>query len=247
MSATRDDQRGSVLIIAVIAMLVLGILSVSFALLARVEVAIGVNYKAQAQAEALAEAGLERGRDAVRTANAETCGFTRWTDAELGARYDLRLGARIGALHWDRRSGRAVTRSSSTTTALPSCLRRSRTRAAPGRRLPSDTNETAVLTAWATTASGQGRSRVRAILGDRQPLEARLLELDARTTRRATATRRRTGTGTPASPRRTRTTRTGPRPTTCCRRRRSGARRSIRRSTATLPFLLHAIPPSQGW
>src|SRR5262245_45307179 len=85
MNPTSRDQQGSVLIIAVIAMLSLGVLSLSFALLSRIEVAIGFNYKAQAQAEALAEAGLERGRDQVRTAATETCGFTRWTDANSGS------------------------------------------------------------------------------------------------------------------------------------------------------------------
>ena len=87
MNASCRDQRGSVLVIAVIAMLIMGILSFSFALLARLEMTTGFNYKAQGQAEALAEAGLERGRDAVRTAANELCGFTKWTDPANSGSY----------------------------------------------------------------------------------------------------------------------------------------------------------------
>ena len=73
-------------------MLVLGILSFSFALLSRIEMTTGVNYKVQAQAEALAEAGLERGRDAVRTAAGEGCGFTKWTDPSDSSSYGCGAG-----------------------------------------------------------------------------------------------------------------------------------------------------------
>ena len=87
VNSTRLDQRGSALIIAVIAMLILGILSFSFALLSRVEMTTGVNYKFQAQAEALAEAGLERARDEVRAAADSGCGFTQWTDPGNSSSY----------------------------------------------------------------------------------------------------------------------------------------------------------------
>ncbi len=87
MATLRRTQRGSALIIAVIAMMILGILSFSFALLSTVEMTTGVNYKAQAQAEALAEAGLERGRDEVRAAAGDGCGFTQWTDPGKASAY----------------------------------------------------------------------------------------------------------------------------------------------------------------
>jgi hypothetical protein len=167
MNATRDDQQGSVLIIAVIAMLILGILSISFALLARVEVAIGVNYKAQAQAEALAEAGLERGRDQVRTANTETCGFTRWTDANSGTYTSPTCGSALGSALF---SGTALGAGVYSVVIENDCPPRVPA-AIQDASCPSakDTNETAVLTAWATTASVQGRSRVQAILGIDNP------------------------------------------------------------------------------
>jgi Tfp pilus assembly protein PilX len=97
MNHTCRDQRGSVLVIAVIAMLVLGILSFSFALLSRLEMTTGVNYKAQAQAEALAEAGLERGRDGVRGAANEGCGFTKWTDPGNSTSYGCGAGITTAA------------------------------------------------------------------------------------------------------------------------------------------------------
>ena len=161
-------QDGSVLIIAVIAMLILGILSFSFALLSRIEMTTGVNYKLQAQAEALAEAGLERGRDQVRIAADEGCGFTKWTDPSNSSSYGcgtglvkllfngVALGAGSYSVVIDNDCDPLVLAS----IADPSC---------GGGSPARDTNETAILTAWATTANGQGRTRVRAVLGIDNP------------------------------------------------------------------------------
>jgi Tfp pilus assembly protein PilX len=169
MNPVRHDQRGSVLIMAVIAMLILGVLSLSFALLSQVEVAIGVNYKAQAQAESLAEAGLERGRDTVRTAAGEGCGFTKWTDGANSSSYGCGASSFAKLLH------NGVALAGGLYSAVidndcaplvpasiqdPSC-----TTASPAR----DTNETAVVTAWATALSGQGRARVRGVVGIDNP------------------------------------------------------------------------------
>src|SRR5207342_426420 len=79
-------------VVAVVAMLVLGVLSFAFALLSRVEVTTGLHHKAEAQAEALADAGLEHGRDAVRGAARERCGFTRWTDPGNASSYGCGSG-----------------------------------------------------------------------------------------------------------------------------------------------------------
>jgi Tfp pilus assembly protein PilX len=168
MNAIGHDQRGSVLIIAVIAMLILGILSFSFALLSRIEVTTGVNYKAQAQAEALAEGGLERGRDAVRTAASESCGFTRWTDPSNSSSYGcgaglaklLFNGVGLGAGDYSTVIDNDCSPLVPASIEDPSC-----TGASPAR----DTNDTAVLTAWATAANGLGKARVRAILGKDNP------------------------------------------------------------------------------
>jgi hypothetical protein len=165
MNATRYDQGGSVLIIAVIAMLILGILSFSFALLSRLEVTTGVNYKAQAQAEALAEAGLERGRDAVRTAAdaSGACGFSRWTDPGNSSSYGcdaglvklLFSGVPLGAGDY------SVVIDNDCFPLVPVGIEdASCSGGTPGR----DRNERAVLTAWATAANGLGRARVRAIV-----------------------------------------------------------------------------------
>jgi Tfp pilus assembly protein PilX len=165
MNASCRDQRGSVLVIAVIAMLIMGILSFSFAMLARLEMTTGFNYKAQGQAEALAEGGLERGRDAVRTAASEPCGFTRWTDAANSGSYTgcgaglvqlLFNGVGLGAGDYS-----AVIDNDCSPLVPVSIQDSSCTGGSPAR----DTNETAVVTAWATAASGQGRARVRAVLG----------------------------------------------------------------------------------
>src|SRR5262245_13683102 len=164
MRTTLHGQRGSVLIIAVIAMLVLGILSFSFALLSRLEMTTGINYKAQAQAEALAEAGLERGRDVVRTGSDETCGFTKWTDPGGSSGYGcgpglanlLFNGVPLGGGDY------SVVIDNDCSPLVPAAIQDpSCTGVSPAR----DTNETAVITAWATAASGQGRARVRAVVG----------------------------------------------------------------------------------
>jgi hypothetical protein len=168
MRLTLRTQHGSVLIIAVIAMLILGILSFSFALLARIEMTTGVNYKVQAQSEALAEAGLERGRDAVRTAAADACGFTKWTDPGGASGYGcgsglaqlLFNGVGLGPGDYSAVIDNDCSPLVPASIQDPSC-----TGGTPAR----DTNKTAILTAWATAASGQGRARVRGVLGVDNP------------------------------------------------------------------------------
>ena len=168
MRSTLHSQRGAALIIAVIAMLILGILSFSFALLARIEMTTGINYKFQAQAEALAEAGLERGRDEVRTAADEACGFTKWTDPGNSSPYGcgagfaklLFNGVGLGAGNYSAVIDNDCSPLVPAAIQDPSCS---------GGLAGRDTNETAVLTAWATAANGQGRARVRAVLGIDNP------------------------------------------------------------------------------
>src|SRR5215831_2895348 len=82
LRALRHSERGSALIIAVIAVLLVSIMLSSLSLLGRLEATIGFNYKSQAQAEATAEAGLDWARDQVRTAGAAGVGtgFTPWFD-----------------------------------------------------------------------------------------------------------------------------------------------------------------------
>jgi hypothetical protein len=163
-----NNQQGSVLIIAVIAMLILGILSFSFALLSRIEMTTGVNYKLQAQSEALAEAGLERGRDAVRTAASEACGFTKWTDPSGSSSHGCGPGLAkllFNGVGLVAGSYSAVIDNDCSPLVVTGIQDPSCTGASPAR----DTNETAIVTAWATTVNGQGRARVRGVLGIDNP------------------------------------------------------------------------------
>jgi hypothetical protein len=168
MALLGRNQQGSVLIIAVIAMLILGILSFSFALLSRIEMTTSVNYKFQAQAEALAEAGMERGRDEVRAAASDSCGFSKWTDASGAGGYGcgpglaklLFNGVALGPGDYSAVIDNDCKPLVPEAIQDPSC-----TTGTPAR----DTNQTAVVTAWATAGNGLGRARVRAVLGIDNP------------------------------------------------------------------------------
>jgi Tfp pilus assembly protein PilX len=150
---TRSD-RGSVLIIAVITMLILMVLGVSFAMLARIETSIGFNYKQQAQAEALAEAALDRARDTLRGAATAPDGFTAWLNTNFwGGAQTPAVYAGSNPPYWYR----ARVDNDCGPPLVPNSIRESGT-CAPS----TDTNDTAVVTAWAQ--AGTGRSRVRAIL-----------------------------------------------------------------------------------
>lgn len=176
MSTKGGNERGSVLIIAVVGMLILGILSVSFSLLASVESKIGVNYKHQQQARMLAEAGLSLARDAVSDGATRTDGFTGWlngpdavhilvgTSATSGRALDPgQLWARIDN---DCDSIAEEGGGAGSAQIVPLAIRESVT-----CNNTADTNQTAVVTAWATVGTGNSaaRARVRAIVGTDDP------------------------------------------------------------------------------
>jgi hypothetical protein len=169
MAAPLRNQEGSALILAVMAMLIMGVLSVSFALLADIESRVGVAYKQQAQAEALAEAALERARDAVRTAPAVAGGFTKWFDGTLAA-HGLFAGQSLnGGLYSAR-----IDNDCAVVNTIPVQLQEPDGVHAGIPNTPCDNavdnNEVAVITAWATAGpNNQGRSRVRAIVGVDNP------------------------------------------------------------------------------
>lgn len=152
-------DRGSVLIIAVIGMLILGVLAVSFALLARIESTVGFNFKQQGQAEALAEAALDRARDTVRGAATANDGFTAWLNSMLWGGNQTPAAYSGNPGYWYRAR---VDNDCSALNTVPSSIEEPITCADATIRNSSDTNDTAVVTAWA--AAGSGRSRVRAIL-----------------------------------------------------------------------------------
>jgi hypothetical protein len=152
----RKSERGSVLIIAVIAVLLVSIMLSSLSLLGKLEATIGLNYKSQAQSEATAEAGLDWARDQVRTAGAAGVGtgFTPWFN---GAKATHMLtsgpGQAVGPFFFNVRIDNDCAAYNTVSTAIQessTCTN------------ATDTNETAVLTSWATV--GTGHSRVRAAI-----------------------------------------------------------------------------------
>lgn len=147
-------QDGTALIIAVIAMLVLGVIGFSFAILANLEVRIGMNQKHEVQALALAEAGLEHGRDVVRGAGSGN--FGTWVNNASNGSV-LITGQAFGGGTYSAR----IDNDCSTNTIVPGAPT---TLADPSCGANQDGNETAALTAWATTANGLGRARVRVLV-----------------------------------------------------------------------------------
>ncbi len=154
LPSTRRDERGSVVIMAVIATLILSVLIVAFSLLAKVEGNIGLNLKSQAQAEATAEAGLEWARDQVRNAGAAGVGsgFTPWFDGTLASHMlTSGSGQAVGPFAFKVR----IDNDCASANTVPAAVQESAT-----CNNTTDTNETAILTSWAVV--GSGRARVRA-------------------------------------------------------------------------------------
>ncbi|PYM59937.1 MAG: hypothetical protein DMD79_16715, partial [Candidatus Rokuibacteriota bacterium] len=150
------DERGSVLIVAVIGMLILGVLAISFSLLSSIETNIGLNYKSEAQAEASAEAGLDWARDQVRSAGGSGVGsgFTNWFNGTTASHMlTSGSGQSLGGFTFKAR----IDNDCSAANTVPSTIEEK-----PGCDNSTDTNETAVLTSWATV--GSGRARVRALI-----------------------------------------------------------------------------------
>jgi len=163
MRATLRNDRGSAVIIAVMAMLIMGVLSISFAMLADIESRVGVSYKQQGQAEALAEAGLELARDAVRTAPTVTGGFTNWFNG-TSATHTLFSGVTLGPGTYSAR----IDNDCAAVNTVPAGIQEPPHQ--PGSvacNNTTDYNEVAVITGWAQ--AGSGRSRVRAVVGVDNP------------------------------------------------------------------------------
>jgi Tfp pilus assembly protein PilX len=146
------DQRGSILIIVVLVMMALGVMGASFVLLGSLETRVGVNQKAAAQALALAEAGLEHGRDQARALAGAAIDFS--DSGLVGNASDgsmLIANAALGdgtySVRIDNDCAPAV---------------RSTLAADAGCGTHTDANQRVVLTAWAT--QGTGRARVRSWL-----------------------------------------------------------------------------------
>jgi Tfp pilus assembly protein PilX len=169
MSTAVGRERGSVLIIAVIAMLVMGVLSVSFALLASLETKIGVNHTLQLQARALADAAFAYGKDFV--AGAVTTDFDTWLNTAVAGSSATNGRDLAPGQYWARVDNDCDTIADESGTAGTAQLVPAAIRESPTCNNTDDTNQTAVITAWAEVGSGQSvaRSRVRAIVGVDNP------------------------------------------------------------------------------
>ena len=142
MRSVIGNERGSALIMVVVAMLILGILSVSVALLATVEATSGTGFRHQAQADALAEAALSHAVDLVRDAATGADRFGPWSGRLLVD--GVGLG---GGRYWARIDNDCEP-------LVPAVLQDE------GCSAALDRNGLAVLTGWAEV--GVGRSRARA-------------------------------------------------------------------------------------
>ncbi len=154
MRATVRSQQGSAVLLAVMAMLVMGVLSVSFWLLADVESRAGVSHEQLAQAEAAADAGLEHGGDLVRAAATASGGFTDWLNGVRATHMLIAGGTLNGATYWARIDNDCPP-------AVPSAIREGADRSpAPVCNRETDANGVAVITAWAVAGAGRSRARV---------------------------------------------------------------------------------------
>jgi hypothetical protein len=153
LRALRHSDRGSALIIAVIAVMLVSIMLSSLSLLGRLEATIGFNYKSQAQSEATAESGLDWARDQVRGAGAAGVGtgFTSWFDGTKKSHMLTSGGQSVGPFAFNVR----IDNDCAAAGTVPTTIEESST-----CTNNADANETAVLTSWAVV--GPGRSRVRA-------------------------------------------------------------------------------------
>ena len=155
---------GSALVAAILAMLLLGVFALSVSVLADLESRLGQNQKAAQQAVALAEAGLEHGRNMVRDAPTAT-NF----NAYIASATTRRLGVPAGGIsfgpgrYWVRIDNdcAAPTGFAGAPPFVPSVVEDSSGGACSDT---NDANQTAVLTAWSEVTDGAGRIIGRARL-----------------------------------------------------------------------------------
>jgi Tfp pilus assembly protein PilX len=161
----RSDE-GSALVAAILAMLLLGVFALSVSVLADLESRLGQNQKAAQQAVALAETGLEHGRNMVRDA-ATALSF----DAFIATATTRRLGVPDAGIslapgrYWVRVDNDCAAPAgfAGSPAFVPVVVQDD-----PGGGCSDtvDANETVVLTAWSEVTDGAnriiGRARLRA-------------------------------------------------------------------------------------
>jgi hypothetical protein len=157
---TRGNDCGAALLIVVVCMLILGVFALSVAVLADLEIKVGGNHKAAQQALGLAEAGLEHGRNIMKSAVTfgNLTDFTTFINSASARQLGIPgAGISLGSGHyWVRVDNDCPP-------FVPAAIQDTPGGACPGA---TDTNKTVVVTAWAeTTDAGNrviGRARVRA-------------------------------------------------------------------------------------
>lgn len=160
------DQEGMAVVIAIIAMLVLGVIGVSFAILANLETKIGINQKQEIQALAIAETGLEHARNMIRsaTAAAGVQNFDPWVRNPNGGKLIINGQAYGGGTYSVRIDNDCSSNHIVPPDPLPNPPYTIEDEGCFITPTPRDSNLTAALTAWATTSNGLGRARVRVLL-----------------------------------------------------------------------------------
>lgn len=143
-------EEGSALVMAVIAMVVLGILVLSFAALGDLEVRMGFNQVLETQALHLADAGIEDGRFLIRNDNS----------AALTARFVSGLFSNKALGSVGSYTVTIANDCNSTFSWIPVAQQDS------GCGTNQDTNLKAVLTSTGTTAAGGGQAVVRAMVAE---------------------------------------------------------------------------------
>jgi Tfp pilus assembly protein PilX len=162
---TRGNDRGAALMTAVLCMLILAIFAMSVAVLADLEARVGGNHKAAQQAFALAEAGLEHGRNILKDAATVTPpSFDAFISSASARRLGIpTAGISLGSGHyWVRVDNDCATPGGGAFT--PPFVPPDIQDAGVGCQDDVDTNDTVVLTAWAETTYGAGRVIGRARL-----------------------------------------------------------------------------------
>jgi hypothetical protein len=161
----RRSDEGVALVVAILGMLLLGVFALSISMLADLESRLGLNHRAAQQAVALAEAGLEHGRNMLR--DAVTAGNFNVFIASAAAR---QLGVPTTGIllgsgrYWVRVDNDCAAPAGfvGTPAFVPPVVEDDRDGA--GCLDTTDANQTAVLTAWSEVPDGAGRVIGRARL-----------------------------------------------------------------------------------
>jgi type IV pilus assembly PilX-like protein len=169
MRTSRND-RGAALMIAVLCMLIVAIFAVSVAVLADLETRVGGNHKAAQQAFALAEAGLEHGRNILKSAATTTPPtFTPFITSASARQLGIpTAGISLGSGHYWVRVDNDCATPGGLAFAPPFVPPDIEDKPSGGGACldNTDNDRTVVLTAWSETTDGAGRvigrARVRA-------------------------------------------------------------------------------------